>query len=295
MQKRRQVSGRQTRARYKAQDLRQMALSCGVSVIILGALAGSPAVAQPAAASPPAAPIFGERLADVAPSSVRLFATGAIQRILQSVRPQAQAAVKTPLAIEFGTARGHLKDEILRGVPFDLVVLTADVNADLIGAGKLAPKTYVIGEIPIGVGVRGVPHETLDVSTPEGLKAALLKAKAMRYQPGGLGEQTAKKIIASLHLEGLVDVQFASPAGLPVLGADEYELTINPQSELVRNRDWRPLGLVPDTLQSPPVIEAALSRAPAHRREALQLIRFLRSPQITEILQASGYRTPKSR
>jgi ABC-type molybdate transport system substrate-binding protein len=76
-------------------------------------------------------------MADAKPGDIRVMVTAAIRVPLEEVRAQAEQAVGHPLVIEYGSARGNLKDEILAGQAFEVAILLPDVNDELAKQGKI--------------------------------------------------------------------------------------------------------------------------------------------------------------
>jgi ABC-type molybdate transport system substrate-binding protein len=70
----------------------------------------------------------GQKVAEAKPGDVRVMVTAAIRTPLEAVRAEAQKAVGKPLVIEYGSARGNLKDQILAGQPFEVAMLLPDVD-----------------------------------------------------------------------------------------------------------------------------------------------------------------------
>ena len=61
----------------------------------------------------------GERIATAKPGDLRVLATAAIRIPLEAVRAEAAKAIGHPLVIEYGSARGNLKDAIMAGTGTD--------------------------------------------------------------------------------------------------------------------------------------------------------------------------------
>ena len=82
---------------------------------------------------------------------------------------------------------GLLRDTIASGKPADLIIASAPLMAELEKTGKIAPGSRVdIGRVGLGVVVRaGAPLP--DISTPEAVKQALVRAKAIAYTDPKLG------------------------------------------------------------------------------------------------------------
>lgn len=231
----------------------------------------------------------GPKVADAKDNELRVIASGALQGPLDSMRTQAASAAKWPLAIQYGAARGGLRDEILAGQAFEVAILVPDVNRELIAKGLASAKTYQIARVPIAIGIRGdIP--TPDVSTPAALKAVLLGAKLVRYQPNGAGRPTVDKILDALGIADAIkdaNKTGASPNNAP-LAAGEYELSIFPMSEIAFNRDLTNLGAVIPEFQVPVIIEAVIGKQARDVKAAQRLIKYLRSPAFEPALQKVG-------
>ena len=73
------------------------------------------------------------KVADAKPGDVRLLVTAAIREPLNAVLKQAEAAIGKPIVAEYGSARGNLKDEILKGQDFEVALLLPDVDDEIAG------------------------------------------------------------------------------------------------------------------------------------------------------------------
>jgi molybdate transport system substrate-binding protein len=225
------------------------------------------------------------------PGDVRLIATAAIRDPLNAVRKQAEAVIGKPIVVEYGSARGNLKDEILRGQDFEVAILLPDVDDELQAAGKIAPGRFEIARVPVAFGLRG-EAPTLDVSSPAAVKAAMLNAKSVRYSPTGAALMTVKKILSTLDIAGKIHDSSMTPGEAP-LAAAEYEVNIYPLSEIIANRRLKNLGAVIAQLQEPAIIEATVGRNATDPKAALALIKFLQGPAIDQALK--DYGTEKGR
>jgi molybdate transport system substrate-binding protein len=233
-----------------------------------------------------------QKASSAKPGDIRVIVTGAFQAPLEVVRAEAQKAVGKPLVIEYGSARGNLRDEILAGQAFEVSILLPDVNDSLIKGGKVMPETYEIASVPVAFGLRGdVP--SVDVSSPEAVKKTLLAAKSVKYSPTGAALLTVKKVIGDLQLEGKIHDN-SGVRGQADLGPGEYEINIYPLSEIIANKALKNLGPVTAKLQVPAVITAMIGKDSADVAASKALIKFLQSPQVNAALKASGMEKPKS-
>jgi molybdate transport system substrate-binding protein len=248
-------------------------------------LAGLCLVALVSAPGMAFAQFAGPKVADAKPGDVRLIVTAAVREPLDAVKDQLQAAVGKPVVIEYGSARGNLKDEILKDQGFEVAILLPDVNQDLLAAGKIAPQAFEIARVPIAIGLRG--DATVDVSTPEAIKKTMLAAASIKYSPTGAALLTVRKVMADLELTGKVKDNSAVRGEVP-LAPGEYEINIYPLSEIIPNKKLKNLGPVIPALQVPSIIQAVISKSPNDAKAARAAIAFLQGHAIDAALKADG-------
>jgi molybdate transport system substrate-binding protein len=251
---------------------------------ILAAIMGTGVLLSPAlhAHAQSAAP----KIADAKPGDVRVIATAAIRDPLNAVLKQAEAVIGKPIVAQYGSARGNLKDEILKGQDFEVAILLPDVNDELEAAGKIAAGRFEIARVPVALGLRG-EAPGLDVGSPAAVKAAMLNAKSVKYAPTGAALMTVKKILSTLDIADKIRDLSTARAEVP-LAAGEYEINIYPLSEIIPNKRLKNLGAVIGQLQVPAVIEATVGKKAGDPKAALALVRFLQGPVIDQALKDYG-------
>lgn len=111
---------------------------------------------------------------------VRVPATAAIRIPLDAVRVEASKMIGHPLVIEYGSARGNLKDAIMKGTEFDVAMLLPDVDEQLSEAGKIMSLGVVIARTDVAIGLRG--DGTPDLTAPDTSKIAMLNAKGNGFK-----------------------------------------------------------------------------------------------------------------
>jgi molybdate transport system substrate-binding protein len=232
------------------------------------------------------AQVAAPKVADAKPGELRVIATAAIRESLDVVLKEAQARIGKPIVVEYGSARGNLKEKILGGQDFEVAMLLPDVDDELDAAGKIAPGRFEIARVPAAFGIRGeAPH--LDATTPGGVKAAMLGAKSVKYAPVGAALMTVKKILSTLDIADKIR-DSSRVAGEVPLAPGEYEINIYPLSEIIPNKRLVNLGAVIAELQVPAVIEATVGKTAADPKAAQALIAFLQGPAIDHALRESG-------
>ncbi|HEU4688251.1 MAG TPA: substrate-binding domain-containing protein [Vicinamibacterales bacterium] len=230
----------------------------------------------------------GERIADAKPGDVRVLATAAIRIPLEAVRAEASRAIGHPLVIEYGSARGNLKDSIMAGNAFEVALLLPDVDEQLLKASKIKAAGVVIARTDVAIGLRG--DATPDLSTPAKVKTAMLNAKSLRWSDTGAALFTVNKILDTLKIRDAVKATHDMLAPAPSLGPGEYEINIYPLSEIMPNKNLRNMGPVIPELQVPAVVTATISTNTPNAAAAQELVKFLQGPAIEPALKGNGFR-----
>jgi len=251
----------------------KLAVVLGIAVILSLVLPGN-------------AQFAGANVVDARPGDVRVFATAAISGPLNAVLSQAEAAIGKPIVAEYGSARGTLKDKILKGQDFEVAILLPDVDDEIQAAGKIGPDRLEVARVPVAFGLRG-EAPNLDVSSPEAVKGAILKAQSIKYSPTGAALMTVKKILSTLDLADKIHDSSAVRGEVP-LAAGEYEINIYPLSEIIPNKVLKNLGAVIPQLQVPVIIEATIGNNAVDPKAARALIQFLQGPAIDRALKEYG-------
>jgi molybdate transport system substrate-binding protein len=253
--------------------MKKLAAIIGTAVVLSLALHANAQVANP-------------KVADAKPGDVRVIVTAAIREPLNAVLKQAEAAIGKPIVAEYGSARGNLKDQILKGQDFEVAILLPDVDDEMQAAGRIAPGRFEIARVPVAFGLRGEARN-LDVSSPAAVQAAMLNAKSVRYAPTGAALMTVKKILSTLDIADQIHDSSTVQGEVP-LAAGEYEINIYPLSEIIPNKKLKNLGAVIPQLQVPVIIEATVGKNASDSKAARALITFLQGPAIDQALKDDG-------
>jgi molybdate transport system substrate-binding protein len=141
------------------------------------------------------------KVADAKHGEVRLIATSAIRGPIEAIRAEAEHAIGHPLLIEFGSARGNLRDEILgsslrSGLP--------DVLDDAAAQGKIIPQSrFDVAQVDVAIGQRGAAPK-VDISTLDALETAMLEAKSVKWAAAGAALPGTNNILDSLKLRDAI-------------------------------------------------------------------------------------------
>jgi molybdate transport system substrate-binding protein len=176
------------------------------------------------------------------------------------------------------------------GESLDVVVLAREVIDDLMGAAHIVEGSRVdVAASAIGMAVRsGTPHP--DISSADGVKAAVLGARRIGYSTGPSGQYLAK-LFASWDPGGqLTDRITVAPVGVPVGGLvarGEIDLGFQQLSELGGD-GIDVVGQLPPEIQMITTFSGGVARTSTQPDAARGLLAFLASPALTPIKRQHG-------
>lgn len=222
---------------------------------------------------------------------LRVFASNGVRTTFEALKPQTERAAGRPLTIEYGSSAG-LKRKIDAGEAFDIAILTPEVTAVLVKAGKIADGTAAdLARVGVGIGIRQGASKP-DISTPEAVKQTLLKAKSISIAKEGASRGTIDKMFERLGIAQAVASKTKLEAGTEEAGASvaegRSELDILPMSEIPLVKGVQIAGPLPGDLQHYLRFQASVG---AHAKEpgsAKNAIQFLTSPAAVAAFKAKG-------
>ena len=222
-------------------------------------------------------------------ADIRVFCTGAARRAYETLAPQFERATGHKLLTQFALPPDLVK-KVDAGEPFDVIILSYDVEG-LVKQGKLAANSRtVFGRSGVGVAVRqGAPKP--DFSTVEAFKRSLLEAKTIATS----GEGSSGRYVASL-LErlGIADqvkpkIRSGGPgesAKLVSRGEVDFVVSGLPPLLGTPNIEW--LGYIPAEIQSWVVFSGGLNPKAREPEAGRALLNFLVSPAALAVFKDNG-------
>ena len=223
-------------------------------------------------------------------AEINLLASNALKSVLEDIAPQFEKVSGHKLVITFGST-SNLTASINKGMPFDLTIVGASALDDLIKQGKLAGPRLDIARSGIGVSYRKGAYKP-DVTTTAALKATLLAAKSISFNPQGLSGTHMLSVIDKMGIAAEVKPKVK----VPTVSASEdvakgiAELGMTQVSEIL------PYAAVGAELAGPlpPEVQLYTNFAIAIGAKAQQpdaakaLIGFLSTPAVVPLLKAKG-------
>ena len=224
-------------------------------------------------------------------AEITVLATNALKTTLPDLAPPFEKATEHKLNLTFGST-GPLQARIAKGETLDLAIIGEGAIDDLIKQGRLVAATrVVVARSGLGVAVRkGAPKP--DLSTTEAFKRAVINAKSIGFNKGGLSGIYLWSLFERLGITAEVKAKFRDGSGAALAGAGEAELGFTQASEVALVAGAELAGLLPAEIQHYTVFPAAISASARQPDAASALLRFLASPDAIRVMKAKGLTPP---
>lgn len=266
-------------------------LSHFVAGLVLCAFATLFAVGTSLPASPRPAPVGAARPAAAETTTLRVFASNAVRTTMQQLLSPCERAVHRALLIDFDPSSAISKS-IEAGAPFDVVIGSSDLLATLAAEGKLVPgSTAPIARSAVGVGIRaGSPRP--DLSSPEGMKRALLSAKAIAYTKAGASEPLILKMADRLGISDQVKAKTLAEPTTAAAGADvlagRADLLLTMTSEILPIKGLKLAGPIPAAFDRYLTFSGGVGAKSSDPEASAAVIRFLTAPSVAAVIKSKG-------
>ncbi len=222
-------------------------------------------------------------------AEIKAFFTGAARRSLETLLPQFERVTGHKVAGEYALPPDLMK-RIIAGEPFDVIVLSYDVEG-LVGQGKVAADSRTaLGRVGVGVAVRqGAPKP--DFSTVEAFKRALLNAKAIATS----GEGSSGRYVAGL-LERLGIAEEVRPkirsggpgASAQLVSRGEVDFVVSGLPPLIGTPNIEWLGYLPAEINSWLLFTGGVATNAGQAQAGRALLKFLTTPGAVEVWKENG-------
>jgi molybdate transport system substrate-binding protein len=221
---------------------------------------------------------------------IKLLASNALRSALQDIAPQFEQSSGHKLVMTFGST-SNLTASIDKGTPFDVTIMGADALDNLIKREALAGPRLDIARSGIGVAYRnGAPKP--DISTAAALKATLLAANSISFNPQGLSGTHMLAVIERMGISAEVRSKLKVPA---VSAAEDVakglaEIGMTQSSEILPHaaEGAELAGPLPPEVQLYTAFSIAVGVKAQQPDAAKLLVAFLRAPALVPVLKAKG-------
>jgi molybdate transport system substrate-binding protein len=228
-------------------------------------------------------------------AEIKVISTGGARAVMTSIVPEFERKSGHKIGIDFGTP-GNMRDRLLQGEAADVAVAIAAILPDLEKAGKIAAGTRTeFAASYVGVVARAGASK-LDVSTPDGLKRAILAAKTVALSDPKAGTQLGATFLAVADRLGFgADLRSRTKLILgpgsdvaEAVARGEADLGVTLISEILPVSGAALAGELPSDIMPPTVIHSFLVSGAKNAETAKVFLDFLRSPDASRIIDAKG-------
>ena len=223
-------------------------------------------------------------------AELTVLAGGSMTASLKDLGPRFEQARGHKLAFQFAGTPELIK-RATSGAPFDIGVVPIEVMKDAAARAKFAAAAPVdIARVGYGVAVRAGAAKP-DLSTPDALRAALLKAQSITFYPesaaGNYVMRTFERLAIAQAMKAKLkpqaspgDIAKAVASGEAELGVFLMNVLAAPGVELA--------GPFPPELQNELVFVGAVAAETKNAEAARAFVDYLRTPEATAVLKAKG-------
>ncbi len=226
-------------------------------------------------------------------AEIKVFATGASRSAYQTLAPQFERDTGHKLVTEFDLPPALVR-KIDAGEPYDVIILSYDVEA-LITRGKVAADSRTaFGKIGVGIAVhRGSPKP--DFSTVEAFKRSMLDAKLIATSGEGSSGRYVASLIERLGIAEQIKPKIRSGPGgtsaqLVSRGEVDFVVSGLPPLVGVPNVEW--LGYLPEEINSWLVFSGGVGVNAKQPDAGRALLKFLTTPAAMAVWKANGLEPP---
>jgi molybdate transport system substrate-binding protein len=215
---------------------------------------------------------------------------GAYDQLVPEFEQANGITVTTGSGASQGTGPQTIAAQLARGVPADVVILSREGLSELIAAKLIVAGTDIdLARVPVGVAVRaGTPKP--DVSTVEGFKQVLLKAKTVVVPGSTSGIWLMTELFPRLGVAGKINIE-VTPRGTgatAMLAAGDADIGVLPASEIVYAPGVDFAGNIAAEIQFVQTFSAAIVAGSREFEGSRRLIQFLTSARASEVIRKSG-------
>lgn len=220
-------------------------------------------------------------------ADLTLFCTQALRTSLLELGPRFEKATGHKLRVEVAPS-GQLVKRLQDGEAADVLIANAsNINA-LIKEGKVSGGRIDLARAQVGLSIRAGAAKP-DISTPDGVKQALLSAKAVAYSAGGLSGNAFEDVLRKLGIEEHVKAKakLGSPAGA-IVARGEADIAVQQISELIAVSGTELVGPLPAELDQVTQFSMGIAAGTKEPAAAKSLMDFLLTPEAQTVMKQKG-------
>ena len=228
-------------------------------------------------------------------AELKVMTSGGFTEAYRHLVPEFERKTGHKVVTAYGASMGNTPDSIpnrlQRGEPADVVILASSALDELVRQGKVVPGTRVdLARSTIGMAVRAGAAKP-DISTVEKLKRALLGARSIAYSGSASGTYLSTELFPRLGIADQIRSKCKRIDGEmvgTVVARGEAEIGFQQISELLPISGIDIVGPLPPDVQRITIFSGGVTVTAGEPAIAMQLIRFLASPEAAKTVKKSG-------
>jgi len=226
-------------------------------------------------------------------TEVKAFVTGAARAAYETITPQFERASGHKLVTHFDLPPPLVR-KIDAGEPYDVIILSYDVDALIKQGNVVADSRTVFGRVGVGVAVRqGSPKP--DFSTVEAFKRSLLEAKTIATSGEGSSGRYVASLIERLGIAEQIKPKIrsgGSGASAQMLSRGEVDFVVSGLPPLIGTPGIEWLGYLPEEINSWLVFSGGVGVNAKEAEAGRALLKFLATPAALAVYKANGLEPP---
>lgn len=235
----------------------------------------------------------------VSAAEITVMISGAITPSVNALKGEFEKKTGHKVVTVGGGSMGNgpttIPNRLRSGQADDLIIIARPSVDELAKEGLVDKSTVqdiVISKVGFAV-QKGMPVP--DISTPEKLKAVLLKANSIAYSSSASGIYVKTELFKKLGIEKEIATKKIAEGGGGSIAKGEAEVGFQQVSELKAIKEITLVGPIPESLQLITPWTLAVSSKSKEPAAAKELINFLYSPEATKVIAETGLEPVKQK
>jgi molybdate transport system substrate-binding protein len=231
-------------------------------------------------------------------AELNVVAAGAVRGVIGSMIDDYSRQNGTKFHLTVGPT-GQLRKAIASGEPVDLVIVSAPLMSELESSGKITPGSRInLGRVGLGIVVRegaSLP----DISTPEAVKAALLKADRIAYTDPKLGGTSVEHLMKFAESVGIKDevirkgvISTGGNDAAAKVADGKADIAVVPITD-IHAKEAKLVGGLPEAIQLWTVYAAAIPKSSADPAAASAFVAAMTAPSMHDRWTQAGWQPLK--
>jgi len=227
-------------------------------------------------------------------ADINVIAAGAVRGIIASMIDDYSKETGHKFNLTVGPT-GQLRDAIASGKAADLVIVSAPLMAEMEKTGKIVPGSRIdLGRVGLGVVVRE-GSVLPDISTPEAVKAALIKANTIAYTDPKLGGTSVEQVMKFAEGFGIKDdvirkgvISTGGNDAAAKVADGKADIAIVPITD-IHAKEAKLVGPLPEPIQLWTVYSAAIPTSSADPAAGRAFVAAMTAPAMRDRWAKAGW------